>query len=417
MEGMNNFTPLRDITKVLLGRVSPADLLIGIPCFNNAETVGKVVEAAAAGAAQYFPGKTACIVVSDGGSTLDDSREVALAAMKKMDARGVVGIYRGIPGKGSALRMIFAAASEVKAEAIALLDADLRSTTPLWIERLLGPIASGKYDFVAPLYSRYKFDGTITNNVTYNTLRCLFGKRVRQPIGGEFALTAKLASELEQEPVWDTDIARFGVDIWMTVQALVRKARVCQTHLGVKVHDPKDPAASLEPMFRQVVGTLFTLMEQTESHWRDISGSDPTDVWGEPGEEEPEAFPVNYDRLLQSFYVSWETLRETWHGLLCEETFDELKIHVETGRDAFIFPTDLWARIIFEFAAAFHHRQQMKNQIIEVLSPLYFARVASFINRTREMSNRAAEAVVEEQARVFELKKPYLLEMWSSASR
>ena len=51
--------------------------------------------------------------------------------------------------------------------------------------------------------------------------------------------------------------------------------------------------------------------------------------------------------------------------------------------------------------------------MIEVLSPLYFARVASFIHRTRELCNAEAEVVVEEQARVFELRKPYLLSMWN----
>jgi hypothetical protein len=51
--------------------------------------------------------------------------------------------------------------------------------------------------------------------------------------------------------------------------------------------------------------------------------------------------------------------------------------------------------------------------VIEVLSPLYFARVASFMNRTRQLSNADAEAVVEEQAKVFELRKPYLLSMWN----
>ena len=86
---------------------------------------------------------------------------------------------------------------------------------------------------------------------------------MRQPIGGEFALAGDLASALSEQPVWESDVARFGVDIWLTIQALTRGARTCQTRLGVKVHDAKDPASSLEPMFRQVVGTLFALMEET----------------------------------------------------------------------------------------------------------------------------------------------------------
>ena len=46
-----------------------------------------------------------------------------------------------------------------------------------------GPILKGGYDFVALLYARYKYDGTITNTVTYPLTRALYGHRIRQPIG------------------------------------------------------------------------------------------------------------------------------------------------------------------------------------------------------------------------------------------
>jgi hypothetical protein len=410
---INDRTSLRDLTRELLGQIAPADLLIGIPCFNNGDTVAAVVETAAAGLREYFPEMTSCIVVADGGSTGDDSRERALATIQRLEAHGVVGIYRGLPGKGSAVRMILEAAGIVGARALALLDADLRSTTPRWIERLLCPIVHENFEFVAPLYNRFKYDGTITNNVTYNMLRCLYGKRVRQPIGGEFALAGDLAASLREQPVWDSDVARFGIDIWLTIQALTRGARICQSRLGVKVHDARDPASSLEPMFRQVVGTLFVLMEDTDASWTEVRGSEAVPTFGEPIDEEPEAFPIDFESLVEHFFVSWDTLKGAWRDILSGNTFAELEIHADTGRSAFDLPTDLWVRILFEFAATFHRRRTARRQVIEVLSPLYFARVASFMNRTRQLSNADAEAVVEEQAKVFELRKPYLLSMWN----
>ncbi len=411
---MNDVKPLRSITRELIGRIGKADLLVGIPCFNNAATVAHVVAAAARGLREHFPGSKSAIIIADGGSTLDDTRELALAEMKAQGVPGVVGIYRGLPGKGSAVRMIFAAAGELEAKAVALLDSDLRSVTPLWVERLLGPVVKDGYEFVAPLYRRYKFDGTITNNVTYNMLRCLYGKRVRQPIGGEFAFSGRLVGELEALPIWDTDVARFGIDIWLTVNALIREVPMCQTHLGVKVHDAKDPAASLEPMFRQVVGTLFALMEETDGYWTRAGRSEAVAAWGVPGDEEPEAFPIDFQRLVEHFYFSWQTLRGAWESTLKPETYAELEACVDAGRGVFQIGTDLWARILFEFAAAYHQRPAAKKQIIEVLSPLYFARVASFIRRVGDRTNAEAEAVVEEQARIFEIRKPYLLELWNA---
>ena len=45
----------------------------------------------------------------------------------------------------------------------------------------------------------------------------------------------------------------------MTTTALTGGFAVCQTRLGAKIHDPKDPGADLGPMFSQVVGTLLRL--------------------------------------------------------------------------------------------------------------------------------------------------------------
>jgi hypothetical protein len=230
-------------------------------------------------------------------------------------------------------------------------------------------------------------------------------------------LSADLARALAEESVWETDIARFGIDIWLTCSALVRGVRVCQARLGVKIHDAKDPATSLEPMFRQVVRTLFTCMEQTESSWMKVARSQPTDVWGEPSSDEPEPFSVDYEALMENFFLSWRTLKGAWESILSPDTFLELESRVTSGRSAFHLTTDLWAKIVFEFAAAFHCRSTMRRQVVEVFSPLYFARVASFINRTRNCSNAEAEAVVEEQAQVFELRKPYLIHLWEACGR
>ena len=61
-----------------------------------------------------------------------------------------------------------------------------------WIELLAGPVLKGGYDYVAPLYARYKYDGTITNSIVYPLTRALYGQRIRQPIGGDFGFSGSL---------------------------------------------------------------------------------------------------------------------------------------------------------------------------------------------------------------------------------
>ena len=237
-----------------LSRQGSADLLVGIPSYNNAGTVGHVARTVAAGLRAHFPDARCVIVNADGGST-DGTGDIVASSTDGLPT--ITGAYVGPPGKGSAFRAIFEVATQLGVEACAVVDSDLRSITPEWIERLIGPIAGGTADYVTPLYARHKFDGTITNSVAYPLTRALYGLRLRQPIGGEFGFSPALARDFLDGVavggggVWETDVARFGIDIYMTTTALVRGSRVVQAFLGAKIHDPKDPGADLAPCSRR----------------------------------------------------------------------------------------------------------------------------------------------------------------------
>ena len=252
-----------------IARVRTADLLVGIPSFRNAATIGHVAATAAKGLKDNFPDAKVVLVNADGGSE-DGTSEQVIASATGIPV--ITGRYVGPPGKGSAFRAIFEAADLLDVRACAVVDSDLRSITPEWIARLLGPIARGEADYVAPLYARHKHDGTITNNVAYPLTRALYGLRIRQPIGGEFGFHADLARAYLAQPVWESDVARFGIDIFMTTTAITRHARILQAFLGAKIHDPKDPSADLGPMFVQVVGTLFRMASENEPLWRETTG-------------------------------------------------------------------------------------------------------------------------------------------------
>ena len=83
----------------------------------------------------------------------------------------------------------------------------------------------------------------------------------------------------------------------------------------------------------------------------------------------------------------------------------------------FYFPTDSWVRILFELAATFHVWSINRYKLIDLVTPLYYARVASFVRQSLEMSSQEAEALVEEQAVKFEEHKDYLLQVWDQKNR
>ncbi len=413
-ETMKFHTALRPWAIRRLEKIEEVDLIVGIPCFNNDSTVEHVIDMASEGIAKHYRNLKAVVIISDGGST-DDTRELARDKTVYPFIEKLVTIYRGLPGKGSALRMIFEAANSLNARACVLCDADLRSINPDWIKALADPVLEHGHDFVAPVYSRYKYDATITNNIAYNLTRALFGKRVRQPIGGDFGLSQDMIDHyfyLGQD-IWVTDIAKFGIDIWMTISAIVSGKSVCQAYLGTKVHDVKDPLENLGPMFRQVVHPLFQLMETHAELWKSIKESTPIPVYGELLTKEPEPFSVDLPGMVENFKGGFKNLSVLWEKIINPESFAVLKsLAKNRKKDHFHMPTEDWVKIVYDFASTFHRWKRDRGKLVELMRPLYYARVASFINETKDMNNTQAEEIIERQAQTFEQLKPYLLEMW-----
>jgi hypothetical protein len=404
---------LRDIDR--------ADLVVGVPSFNNAGTIAHVVRAAAAGLRKYFAGQRAVIVNSDGGSR-DGTPDAAAAAdytapetilvkHPLAPVQKIVTPYHGLPGKGSAIRTICAVAERLRARACAVVDADLRSITPEWIELLLGPVLTHDIDFVAPLYLRHKYDGTITNSIVYPLTRSLYGKEVRQPIGGDFGFSGRLASHYLGKKVWDTDVARFGIDIWMTTTALAEGFRVAQAFLGAKIHDAKDPGADLTSMLVQVVSSVFDLMGTYHERWRAVTGTEELPLFGFPHGVGLDPVTVNLDRMTSIFRQGTRDLGEVWSRILSPESLAEVS-SVGAAQGPPAFPDRLWVQVVYDFALAYHRPALPRDQIVRSLVPLYLGRTAFFVARTAASDANEVEALVRGLADEFVAQKVSLLRRW-----
>jgi hypothetical protein len=406
-----------------VAKLGEADVVIGIPSYNNARTIRHVVRAVSAGLAKYFPEQHSVIVNSDGGSK-DGTPQAVLEAEHETEkllmvrhplypVHKITTPYHGLPGKGSAFRTIFEVADSLKAKACAVVDSDLRSITPDWIDLLVRPVLQSGFDYVAPYYRRHKYDGTITNNIVYPLTRALYGQQVRQPIGGEFGLSPRVVKRLlGKTEDWETDVARFGIDIWMTTTALAEGFKVCQVFLGAKLHDPKDPGADLSAMLVQVVGALFGMMEDYEKSWRTVQGSVPAPVYGFPYEVGLEPIKVNPARMHVSFQQGCRDLLPVYESFLRPELVAELKRLAALPMEEFHVSDEVWATLIYEYAVAFHRRSIDRKHLLQSLTPLYIGRVTSFVLATLELDDRAAEEKIDGLCRVYEQLKPYLMQRW-----
>jgi glycosyltransferase involved in cell wall biosynthesis len=413
---------LRAEVQEQIAKIGSADIVVGIPSFNNARTIGHVVRAVQAGLAKYFPEQRAVLVNSDGGSSDGTMDVVHKTSVEDFNAillhhriapiSKIAFPYSGIPGKGSAFRAVFEVAQALDAKACAVVDSDLRSITPEWVELLVKPVLQGGFDYVAPLYHRHKFDGTITNSIVYPLTRALYGKRVRQPIGGDFGFSGKLARFYLAQDVWESDVARFGIDIWMTTTAIANGFKVAQSFLGAKIHDAKDPGADLADMLYQVVSATFELMENHAGNWTSVRGSEPVPTFGFEYTVGLEHVNVNTARMLKLFREGLLNLRDIWLDILGAGDLKEVERLAALDDAAFRFPLGLWSRIVYDYALAFHLRKLPREHLLKSLLPLYVGKTASFILEVEPMAPHEAEAEIEKLCLEFESGKEYLLTRW-----
>ena len=334
------------------------DILVGIPSFNNARTIGHVVRAVEAGLNKYFPGSRSVLVNSDGGST-DGTTDVVREASADLDAilldhrvggfHKLVTPYHGIPGKGSAFRTVFEIARQLGAKACAVVDSDLRSITPEWIELLIKPVLGRATTLSRPTTCAISTTARSRTAIVYPLTRALYGKRVRQPIGGDFGFSGRLASFYLDKDVWETDVARFGVDVWMTTTAIANGFKICQAFLGAKIHDAKDPGADLSAMLHQVVGSVFDLMEEYAGTWRTIAGSEPVATFGFVYSVGLEPINVNLERMAEMFRLGVKDLDPFYKSFLPEDIVAFLRdLAARTDRKTFAYPDDEWVRTVAE---------------------------------------------------------------------
>lgn len=393
-------------------KVKKADLVVCIPSYNEADSISHPTMQASEGLSKYFRFKRSVIINCDNNSP-DDTKKSFLDTPTKVP-KIYISTPPGIKGKGNNFKKLFQKVADLEAKAVVVVDADLKSISPEWIKNLGEPLFNG-FSFVAPLYLRHKYDGTITNAIAYPLLRALYGRRVRQPIGGDFGFSSKMCKIYLKNGTWTDSVSNFGIDAWMTTLAINQTNKVCQSFLGgPKIHRTKDPSADLGPMFKEVVGTIFYLMQHFKSSWIKIKHSKPTTIYGFGlgVKEMPPRVMVDQKKLINKFKEGFNQYREIWKNILSENVYQRLLELSSVREDKFTFSTDLWAMILYDAAVSYQNLTLNRELILESLIPLYYGKTYSFIKKTRNMSPHHVEGVIEEDCVTFEMTKPHLARRW-----
>ena len=145
-----------------------------------------------------------------------------------------------------------------------------------------------------------------------------------------------------------------------------------------------------------------------------VKYSKPTSIFGFGlGEVEmPPKVEVDSHKLIQNFHDGFGPYREIWEMALSKDVYQKLREIKGMKERVFNFPTDLWARILYDMAAAYRDGLSDPDQFMDSLIPLYFGRTFSFVKKTKRLSTRQAEEAIEEDCMTFEMTKPYFINRW-----
>jgi hypothetical protein len=397
-----------------------ADVVVGLLTLNNVGTIEQVVKSIIEGLQQFFAGASVMIINYDGGSqdgTPDIIERLAAGQVAVRIVPGAVGRYAslaadaGLSGRADDVRRLCEAAQSLQAKACVVVEGNLRSLSPRWIELLGRPVYEDGMDYVVPLFRRHRYEGTLVSNLLYPLMRALYGKRLRYPSGGGIGLSGRLARELVKKPFWSQDAARVSFDGWMTTVALAEDYQVCHAFLGVRDQESKLGTADLATVLAAAVGSIFSSMEDYEPAWERVH--DPLDVplYGVV-EYAPLPGPVNIARMVSGVRQGVRDLLPLWEVILSPETLGQILALGIQESDEFHFPTDLWVQVVYEFALAYHDQVLHREHLLKSLTPLYLGQTASFVLDTQHGGTEQLEAAVESLCRRFEAMKPYLTDRW-----
>jgi hypothetical protein len=408
-----NQTKLDKIIKDKCWDIKPVDIVVGVLCKNVETTILNVLNVINEGLYRYFPNYSKAIVVSKAKSL--DNTEEAVNLFQPYNSIEFILMNDLVDlGKGAGVRTIFEVAHEAQAKSVVLMDGDLLSIKPGWIESIVNPIIYGRADLTIPYYIRDKNDGVITNNLVYPFTRALYGLDIRQPIAGEYALSKNLYEKLRTHPLLPPD---FGIDIFIVTVAAAEGYKVKESLFALKIHESTkrylEPEKLLIPMFRKVTGTMFSLAEYYKNFWKNKSFNHDKSIYRECFSQEPIPVRINITQMKNKFEKEFHQYKNYFYQFLPESIISDLERIVNNYE---IFDSDLWSEIVYNYASSWKDIRSDEGKILllNTLKTLWIGRYVHYAIEVEKFDINQAEIVIQKQAEIFEEKINYLRSIYEN---
>jgi hypothetical protein len=405
--------------------VGEVDLLVGISSPSNSPVTAHACRAIEQCFGKRFTRQRGAIVNVGGQETSGDDASAPPSAEPAVVGDGrssgalrtiqrVTADFSTPPSPGQALRTLLTAADLLRAKACAMIAPGDTDLTPDRIANLLAPVFHDKFDFVAPLYARHKFQGLLVRTLLYPMSRALFCCGIRELYSDEWAFSGRLAAACLAQDVWHEESIQTRPEAWMAITAISSQLRLCQTFLGPKLQPPAGSATDIVEVFRHTVGNLFWCMESRQSTWINCQGTDLVQTFGHAQELTSEPSNLDPQAIREMFRNGVAELGSILSSILDPETYAQITGIVECKEGTCRFRPELWVRALYDFASSYHHSVINRDHLVQALVPLYRGMTYSFLMEHSQSTAEELESANESLCAEFARQKPYLTEKWNA---
>ena len=425
--------------------IERADIVVGIPFYNEADTIGLVLNMARKGLQEFYPDQKSVIVAV--GSPAGGKALKVINALYKNDNISIIAFLLDdeiVNGKGWAVRAIAEIARTLSADVV-IVEADLKSRdrngeieglAPDWINLLLEPIRTEKMDMVISRFNYHYFASCISTHVVYPLLTAIYNHPIHNLVGGQWGISRHLVLSYLQDTryPWRSDIGGYGIDSWLVATAITSGARICESNLGIKIHK-QSSVTKTELVLWQVVRALFECIVADKEWWREAEtiGKLPLlkslPAFGIKKVHLPDRVQIAPQELVLKYKQGFDIFQSLYEWVLPEEANRQLENLARAEIERFDFPAELWVRIVYRFLLAFTVGKKFsKDELVTSLIPLYEGYIAAFALRIQSlktklerflpneevehMASLEAERQIEELVDEFIRQKPEFLAAW-----
>jgi hypothetical protein len=278
------------------------------------------------------------------------------------------------------------------------------------LHRLADSLRTKNIDLAVPHFNLGPNDALVNSALLYPLSRALFGANIRFPLPIDAAISTRMMQRLATTTQRLVTLNQGSSLLWPVAEAATAGLSVHEVPAGDTL-PPTPPHEDFNALFTSVASSLFADIDAKASFWQRARNL-PIRPSGQPAPPiAPIAASAEIQSMIETFHLAQNNLQEIWSLILPPQSRLALKKLSELSPDAFIMEPDLWARIVYDFALAFHLRTLNRNHLLGAMTPLYLAWAASHLRTVSDDPSRSDHAI-ETTAAAFETEKSYIVSRW-----